>query len=63
MDLSNDESVGERSVVVRSNSESSCGRDGSENVGLSSENMCENHIPRKPKGSSGRLVRGGLVGT
>ena len=55
--------VEERSVVVRSISESRCGRSRSENVGLSSENMCENHMPRNPKGSSGRLVRGGLVGT
>ena len=36
---------------------------GSENVGLSSEKMGENPIPRNPKGSSGRLVRGGLVRT
>ena len=55
--------VGERSVVERSVSESRRGRSRSENVGLSSENMCENHMPRNPKGSSGRLVRGGLVGT
>ena len=33
------------------------------NVGLSSENMGENPMPRNPKGSSGRLVRGGLVRT
>ncbi len=56
-------SVGERSVVVRSISESRCGRSGSENVGLSSENIGENPMPRNPKDSSGRLVRGGLVGT
>ena len=55
--------VEERSVVVRSISESRCGRSGSENVGLSSENMGENPMPRNPKDSSGRLVRGGLVGT
>ena len=47
----------------RSISESRCGVCRSENVGLSSENVCENHTPRNPKGSSGRLVRGGLVGT
>jgi len=35
------------------------GRSGSENVGLSSENIGENPMPRKPKVSSGRLVRGG----
>ena len=52
-------SVGERSVVDRSNSESGYGRSRSENVGLSNENIGENPIPRKPKVSSGRLVRGG----
>ncbi len=57
------QAVEERSVVVRSISESRCGRSGSENVGLSSENMGENPMPRNPKDSSGRLVRGGLVGT
>jgi hypothetical protein len=56
-------SVGERSAIVRSISESRCGRSGSENVGLSSENIGENPMPRNPKDSSGRLVRGGLVGT
>ena len=50
-------------MLVRSISVSRCGRSRSENVGLSSENRCENHLPRNPKGSSGRLVRGGLVGT
>ena len=54
-------SVGERSVVGRSTSESRCGRSGSENVGLSSENIGENPMPLNPKVSSGRLVRGGLV--
>ena len=52
-------SVGERSVIGRSTSVSGYGRDRSENVGLSSENIGENPIPRKPKVSSGRLVRGG----
>ncbi len=47
----------------RSGSGSSRGRNGSENVGLSSENIGENPMPRNPKGSSGRLVHGGLVGT
>ena len=55
--------VGERSVIVRSGSESSRGRSRSENVGLSSENVGENPTPRNPKDSSGRLVHGGLVGT
>lgn len=62
-DISIDVSVGERSVVVRSISESRCGRSRSENVGLSSANIGENPMPRNPKGSSGRLVRGGLVGS
>ena len=52
-------SVGERSIVGRSVSESGYGRDGSENVGLSSENMGENPMLRNTKVSSGRLVRGG----
>jgi hypothetical protein len=52
-------SVGERSVVGRSISGSGYGRSRSENVGLSNENIGENPIPRKPKVSSGRLVRGG----
>jgi hypothetical protein len=52
-------SVGERSVVGRSISGSGYGRNRSENVGLSNENIGENPIPRKPKVSSGRLVRGG----
>ena len=56
-------SVGERSVVVRSISESRCGRSGSENVGLSSANIGENPMPRKSKVSSARLVHGGLAGT
>ena len=52
-------SVGERSVVGRSISVSGYGRSRSENVGLSNENIGENPIPRKPKVSSGRFVRGG----
>jgi hypothetical protein len=52
-------SVGERSVVDRSTSVSGYGRSRSENVGLSNENIGENPIPRKPKVSSGRFVRGG----
>jgi hypothetical protein len=43
--------------------ERTCGRNGSENVGLSSENIGENPMRRKPKVSHGRLVRVGLVGT
>ena len=42
-------------------SESVYGRNESENVGLSSENIGENPMLRNPKVSSGRFVRGGLV--
>ena len=52
-------SVEERSVVVRSINENGCGQIRSENVGLSSENIGENPMPRKPKGSFGRFVREG----
>ena len=55
--------VEERSVWGEALAASRCGRYRSENVGLSSENICENHIPRKPKGFFGRLVREELVGT
>ena len=52
-------SVEERSVLGRSVSVSGRGRDRSENVGLSSENIGENPMPRKPKVSSGRFVHRG----
>ena len=39
-----------------------CGRGGSENVGISSENIGENPMARKSKVSWGRFVRPGLVG-
>jgi hypothetical protein len=55
--------VEERSVEGEALAVSRCGQYRSENVGLSSENICENHIPRKPKGFFGRLVREELVGT
>ena len=55
------ESVEERSVLVRSNSENSCGLIRSENVGLSNENIGGNPMPRKPKDSFARFVREGLV--
>ena len=55
--------VGERSVVGRSQIGRTDGRGRSENVGMSSENIGENPMHRKPKVSPGRLVRGGLVGT
>ena len=54
--------VGERSVLGRSKIERTYGRDRSENVGISSENIGENPMHRKPKVSHGRLVRVGLVG-
>ena len=54
-------SVGERSMIGGSISESGYGRDGSENVGLSSENIGENPMLRNPKVSSARFVHGGLV--
>ena len=50
-------------MIGRSASESGYGRDGSENVGLSNENISENLMPRKTKVSTGRFVRGGLVKT
>lgn len=49
-------SVEERSVLVRSNSESSYGLNRSENVGLSNENIGGNPMPRKPKDSLARFV-------
>jgi len=53
------ESVGERSALGRTTRASRVGRSGSENVGLSNANIDENPMPRKPKGSSARLVHGG----
>ncbi len=53
--------VGERSIVGRSKNESAYGRSGSENVGLSNENVGENPTLRNPKVSSARFVHGGLV--
>ena len=44
-------------------SESTYGRITSENVGLSSENNGKNPLHRKTKGSHGRFVRVGLVGS
>ena len=63
VDLSLRQVVGERSVLGEALAASRCGQNRSENVGLSSENIGENPMPRNPKGSSGRLVRGGLVRT
>ncbi|KAK4740564.1 hypothetical protein SAY87_032243 [Trapa incisa] len=51
---------GERSALEESTRESSGGRSGSENVGLSNANIGENPMPRKPKGSSARFVHGGV---
>lgn len=55
------ESVGERSALERSTRVSGVGRSGSENVGLSNENIGENPMPRKPKDSSARFVHSGSV--
>ena len=48
--------VEERSVIVRSNSENSYGLGRSENVSLSNENIGGNPMPRKPKVSLARFV-------
>ena len=55
--------VGERSKQRRSRTGRSGGALGSENAGVSSEKTSENLVHRKPKGSWGRLVLPGLVGT
>jgi hypothetical protein len=51
--------VGERSALEGSKRKSRGRRSGSENVGLSNENIGENPMPRKPKVSSARFVHGG----
>lgn len=38
------------------------GADGRDNVGMSSDKMGEKPIHRKSKVSTGRVIRGGLVG-
>lgn len=55
--------VGERSVLGRSVTVRKHGRNRSETVGLSSENIGENPMHRKTKGSHGRFVHVGLVGS
>ena len=55
--------VEERSAWGEAKRVSSGGQCGSENVRLSNENIGENPMPRKLKGSSARLVRRGLVRT
>ena len=50
-------SVGERSTLCGRINESGFGQSRSENVSLSSENIGENPMPRKPKGSLNRFVR------
>ena len=55
--------VGERSVGRRRCTERYAGGIRSENVGMSSEKTCENHVRRKSKDSRGRLVLPGEVGT
>jgi len=46
------ESVGECSALKGRTRASSVGQSGSENVGFSNANVCENPMPRIPKGSS-----------
>jgi hypothetical protein len=48
-------------MIGRSTNVNEYGLDGSENVGLSSENIGENPMLLKTKVSSGRFVRRGLV--
>ena len=54
--------VGERSVVLRRQTEKTAGGTGSDYAGISSEKIREKRIRRKPKVSWGRLIRPGLVG-
>ena len=56
------QSVEERSAVGRRLSVSTAGRSRSENGGMSNENIGENPMRRKPKGSHARFVRVGLAG-
>ena len=53
--------VGERSVVLRRQTEKTAGGTGSDYAGISSDKNGENPFRRKPKVSWGRFVRPGLV--
>ena len=55
--------VGERTSRLRSRTEKSGGGPGSDYADMSNENSSENLERRKPKGSCGRVIRAGLVGT
>ena len=55
------EVVGERSVVLRRQTEKTAGGTGSDYAGISSEKIREKRIRRKPKVSWGRLIHPGLV--
>ena len=54
--------VGEHSVQRGSRSVRICGAYRRENVGMSSDKTGEKPVRRKPKVSTGRVIRGGLVG-
>ena len=54
--------VGEHSVQRGSRSVRNCGAYRRENVGMSSDKTGEKPVRRKPKVSTGRVIRGGLVG-
>ena len=53
--------VGERSVVLRRQTEKTAGGTGSDYAGMSSANVREKRTRRKPKVSWGRLIHPGLV--
>ena len=55
--------VGERSIVGRSRTVRTGGRTGSAYADTSSDKAGEKPARRKPKGSWGRLIRPGLVGS
>ena len=55
------EVVGERSVVLRRQTEKTAGGTGSDYAGISSAKIREKRIRRKPKVSWGRLIHPGLV--
>ncbi|KAG2642211.1 hypothetical protein PVAP13_2KG284438 [Panicum virgatum] len=54
-------SVGEHSALEGSKRERGGRQSGSENVGLSNENIGENPMPQKPKVFSARFIHGGSV--
>ena len=54
--------VGERSIHAEAGLARASGEYGSENVGMSSNKRCENHLHRKPKVSWSTKIGPGLVG-